>query len=286
MLISVFAAAAYRIIPSVNRLFQSYMQIKTHQYTLDELQDLFKSTQKQIAMEDRIRFSGFLQLKSIGFSYAAREFKLRDIHLNFAKGDRVVIYGESGSGKTTLLYIILGFLENFRGKLQMDEQIFHPKMSYQWRENFAFVSQHPVILDATVEENITLGKIPSNQERGKLKAILKTLKLEAILESGDGLRAMVGENGLKLSGGQKQRLSIARVLFQKKPILILDEFTNNLDAESEQIALNAIEETYGSNHIVIYVTHQPGIIKSASKIIQMKNGAIESYVDNSLNVIS
>jgi subfamily B ATP-binding cassette protein MsbA len=184
----------------------------------------------------------------------------------------VAFVGHSGAGKSTIINLLPRFYEPQSGKILIDEQDIHKHTLTSLRENISLVSQDIVLFDDTIASNISYANEGASQDD-----IIKASKLAAadefIVKLPDGYNTLVGENGVRLSGGQKQRISIARAFIKNSPIILLDEATSSLDAESEEIVQNAISNLT-KNKTTLVIAHRLSTIHNANKIFVMKNGEV------------
>jgi ATP-binding cassette, subfamily B, bacterial PglK len=254
LLLSIYAGASFRIIPSINRLFVAFYQLRTHEHLIDDLKNASQFSEQPEKEESPIRFQDRLELRDISFSYTGRSEVLRKASLTLFKGSKVALTGKSGEGKTTLLLILLGFITNYNGDLVIDGKKIK---ATAMRNILGYVPQNPYLLDGSVLENIGFG-IPSDLiDRAKVQSILRDLDLEQlVMNMPDKLDTPIGERGVKLSGGQRQRIAIARALYADADIFLLDEVTNQVHASIEQEILALIAQLSAQGKTIIMVTHK------------------------------
>lgn len=196
---------------------------------------------------------------------------LNQCNLSIKKGETVAVVGASGSGKTTLVNLLPRFIEISTGAVCLDGQNICAWDLASLRSQFSFVSQHVVMLNASIAVNVALGQ---PVDRDRVKECLTAANLAALLaELPEGLDTVLGHNAMQLSGGQRQRLAIARALYKDAPILILDEATSALDTESELAVQEAVKRlTSGRTSLVI--AHRLSTVQHADRIIMMNAGQI------------
>lgn len=196
---------------------------------------------------------------------------LNQCNLSIKKGETVAVVGASGSGKTTLVNLLPRFIEISTGTVCLDGQDIRTWDLSSLRSQFSFVSQHVVMLNASIAVNVALGQ---PVDRDRVKECLAAANLAALLaELPEGLDTVLGHNAMQLSGGQRQRLAIGRALYKDAPILILDEATSALDTESELAVQEAIKRlTSGRTSLVI--AHRLSTVQHADRIIMMNAGQI------------
>ncbi|MFZ2294607.1 MAG: lipid A export permease/ATP-binding protein MsbA [Polaromonas sp.] len=216
------------------------------------------------------RALGDIEFSNVSVAYKADATPaLRNFSLSIKSGETLAIVGASGSGKTTLVNLLPRFVEMSAGNITLDEQEIRNWDLACLRSQFAFVSQHVVMLNSSIAANVALGQ-PVDRER--VGECLRAANLSALLaELPDGMDTFLGHNAMQLSGGQRQRLAIARALYKDAPVLVLDEATSALDTESELAVQEAIMRlTAGRTSLVI--AHRLSTIQHADRIIMMDAG--------------
>lgn len=283
-LLSVFAVAAYRTLPSVNRIMLALMSLKSHSYALDIIVDVDKDEAMSLAkvvgqpnVEEVMKFDDGINFQNISFKYDRdSEMVLKDFNLKVKKGDRVGIIGRSGSGKTTLINIFLRFLSETEGSIEVDGQTLNEQNVGSWRNLIGYVQQDVFMLDATLAENVAFGRDLDDVDPVRLENALKSASILDFVKSlPDKERTMIGERGTLISGGQRQRLGIARALYHGAQILVFDEATSALDVETERNITNSIRDLGENNITMFVVAHRISTLKYCQRIIQLENGNIE-----------
>ena len=216
-----------------------------------------------------------IKFENVSFQYLNTEKRaVKKINLNIKGGTMVAFVGHSGAGKSTIINLLPRFYEPQEGKIFIDNQdIYNIKLT-SLRRNLSLVSQDVVLFDNTIKENILYADPLASDEDIKIASKFAAAD-EFINKLPNGYETLVGENGVKLSGGQKQRISIARAILKKAPIILLDEATSSLDAESEQIVQNAITNLT-KNKTTLVIAHRLSTIHNADLIYVLKNGLIVS----------
>ncbi len=224
----------------------------------------------------KIRFSG------VSFKYENSNDKaINDINLDISGGTMAAFVGHSGAGKSTIINLLPRFYDPQKGEILIDEQNTKSVNLKSLRKNISLVSQDIILLDSSVKENILYAN-PSASKQDLIESCRFAAAEEFIEKLPDKYDTKIGENGVRLSGGQKQRLSIARAILKKSPIILLDEATSSLDAESEEIVKNAIKNLT-KNKTTLVIAHRLSTIHNADKIFVIKNGKlIDSGNHNSL----
>ena len=210
---------------------------------------------------------------NVGFSYeSTKNQAVRNINLKIEGGSMTAFVGHSGAGKSTIMNLLPRFYDPQEGNIEIDGQDITKVSLSSLRKNISLVSQDVILFDDTIKNNIAYANSLATQGE-----IVEACKFAAADEFIDKLpltyNSLVGENGTKLSGGQKQRLSIARAILKKSPIILLDEATSSLDADSEEIVQNAIINLT-KNKTTLVIAHRLSTIHKAKKIFVLKDGEI------------
>lgn len=280
-LLGVLALAAFRLMPSANRIVSCVNSIKFSMPLLNELrQDLEtirrrKDRHEKIPIEGhsvKMRFFENLVVKELGFRYSETSKEvLQDASFAIPKGAYVGIVGPSGAGKTTFVDILLGLLPPTKGSIFVDGQDIQADIR-GWQENLAYVPQSIYLLDATIKENIALGETIESIDEAKVEKVLRMAELyDFVQELPDGINTMVGERGVKLSGGQRQRIGIARALYQEPEVLILDEATSALDNATEKSITDTILKLKGQMTIVS-IAHRVSTLEDCDFKVEFRKG--------------
>ncbi|MFL2877704.1 MAG: ABC transporter ATP-binding protein [Candidatus Pelagibacter sp.] len=211
--------------------------------------------------------------KNVAFKYETTEDKaIKNLSLNIKGGSMTALVGHSGAGKSTIINLIPRFYDPQDGEVYIDNQKINSVSLNSLRKNISLVSQDVILFDDTIKNNIAFANSNSSEEE-VIKACEFAAAEEFINKMPNKYNTIVGENGIRLSGGQKQRISIARAILKKSPIILLDEATSSLDAESEEIVQNAITNLT-KNKTTIVIAHRLSTIHNADKIFVMKNGVL------------
>ncbi|HVH07366.1 MAG TPA: ABC transporter ATP-binding protein [Myxococcota bacterium] len=213
-----------------------------------------------------------VRIEHAAYAYPDGSVALRDVDLEARVGQVVAIVGPAGAGKTTLAYLIPRFLAPSAGRVLFDGADTAGATLASIRDQVAFVFQETVLFDATVEDNIRLGRPEASDP--EIRRAAQLAGADAFVRKlPEGYRTRLGRAGGKLSVGQKQRLSIARALVRRARILILDEPTTALDPETEQVLVDSLREA-SRDRLVLVIAHRLSTIRSADQILFLADGAI------------
>lgn len=284
-----FAMAAFKIFPSIGKLANRMNGIIynlpgfNNVYSIMVEADLFEEEQKKYVethgnieklkdVEDNLQFNEQLSIENVFWKYnKANKPVLTNAGLIVHKGESIAFIGASGAGKTTLADIILGLLHPQSGSVKMDgiDVYTIPK---EWAHIVGYVPQAVFLIDDTVRNNISFGLPGELVTDEEIWTALERAQLAEFIHSlPDGLDTVVGERGVKFSGGQKQRIAIARALYNKPEILVLDEATAALDNETESAVMESIDALQGQITMII-VAHRLTTIRNCDRIYEIKDG--------------
>ena len=277
---SVFAVAAMRILPSINRLNWGYTVIRFGIPSLDEVFSHLKKCEKFIIEDsvrkttDRILFDNQIEFRNVSYKYRNSEnHSLESFSLVIQKKSKVALVGASGAGKSTAIDLILGLLKPSSGDVLVDGKNIHESL-FSWQQQIGYVPQNIYILDDTIQSNVAFGVEKEFLDEEKVWAALRLAQLDSFVKGlPGGLDAMIGENGVRFSGGQRQRIGIARALYHEPKVLIMDEATAALDNATEYNFINSIENLSGKCTI-IWVAHRLSTVKNCDVIFFLSHGRI------------
>lgn len=267
--ISMFVLALYRLMPSVNRIMNSYNQIVFNYKALEIVHNDLMYNSEKLGNRD-ISLNKEIVIKDLNFEYEANRVILKDINLIIQKGSKIAFIGESGSGKSTLVDVIIGLYKPKSGMLLSSNIKIDDSNIKSWRNKVGYIPQSVYLFDGTVGENIAFS---SSFDKEKINNCLKKAKIYDFLTSKDGLDTLVGEGGVMLSGGQKQRIAIARALYTDPEILVLDEATSALDEDTEKEIMNEIYNISDEKTLII-IAHRLSTLDRCEKIYKLENGQI------------
>jgi ABC-type multidrug transport system fused ATPase/permease subunit len=287
--LGLFAIAAFRILPSANRLAASYNMLKFGVAVVDLVyDDLHMPICASAAKVTPMNFQKDIQVDCVCFRYASdKKPVLSDINFTIHKNETVGIVGHSGSGKSTLVDLILGLLPPHKGQILVDGQSIQNNMR-GWQLHVGYVPQDVMLSDDTLAANIAFGVPAAEANMDEVKRAVDESNLSELVQSDTmGMRMPLGENGAKLSGGQRQRVGIARALYRNPDVLVLDEATSALDLNTEQRIVQTLSNMKGTKTIII-VSHRYSSLKTCDRIFSIENGCMieedANYIPPKLSV--
>lgn len=255
------------------------------------LGDIYAQIQRSIGASERIleiidqpdensepitpqKLSGEISFNHVNFSYPSRpDYQvLKGLNFKIEAGEKVALVGQSGSGKSTIINLLMRFYPLNQGVIQADGRNVEEYNLSAFRQNVGIVPQEVILFGGSIRENIAYGK-PNASENEILEAARKANAFEFIERFPEGMNTMVGERGVKLSGGQRQRIAIARAILKDPAILVLDEATSSLDAESEVLVQEALEKLMEGRTTII-IAHRLSTIRKVDRIYVIKDGQL------------
>lgn len=209
--------------------------------------------------------------EGVSYHYPGREEAiLKDLTFCIQPGEMVALVGRSGSGKSTLVYLLLGFIQPTKGRIRIGRQRMQDIPLDHWRQQIAWVGQHPVLFDGSLIDNLRIAKPDATMEEIE-KAARRAGLVEEVAELPRGWETEIGEGGARLSGGQAQRLALARAFLRDAPLLILDEPTAHLDPQNEALTVTAIRELC-TDRTVVVIAHRMHTVQEADNILVLEDG--------------
>ena len=278
-LIALYAFAGYRLMPAIQQIYNSFVAFKTIKPSLDILYDDLKNFQKNEINENKknvISFEKSIVLNNVNYEYPkASRIALKNINLTIPAKTKVAIVGATGSGKTTIVDIILSLLEPQQGRLEIDGKILDKANSRDWQSCVGYVPQQIYLSDDTIAANIAFGTDPKKIDFQQVENVSKVANLYEFIVNELPLKydTKIGERGARLSGGQRQRIGIARALYHKPKLLIMDEGTSALDSLTEKAVMEAVDNL-NKDITVIIIAHRLNIIKKCDEIFFLEDGEL------------
>lgn len=282
ILVGLFAAVTFKILPSFNRIMSNIQRIRFGQPIINLLYSELALSPSEQQYEENINtiffnFKDNIEVKNLFFKYdKSKEFIFKNANLKINKGQFVGLSGESGVGKSTFLNIISGLDKNYKGEILVDKKNLKD-LNYSWTKNVAYISQNSFFLDDSIKNNIAFAededlidekKIWESIEAAQLKNFVKGLE--------EGIDTLIGEDGTRMSGGQLQRLAIARALYQEFTLLILDESLNSLDLENENKIISILKNLK-KDKIIFLISHKKGTLDNCDVKFKIYNKEIVKY---------
>lgn len=282
--LSLFAAAAFRLMPSINRILNAVTAMRFSSSSVYVLSQDFREL-NPVLEERQLVNSGpmaevqpilktAIALQNLFYRYpGASDHALKDVSLTIGKGTSVGFVGSSGAGKTTIVDVILGLLPPTKGQILVDGRDIHEDLS-AWQRLIGYIPQSIYLCDDTLRNNIAFG-IPAGEiNEDWIESAVKSAQLTELVASlPEGLDTLVGERGVRLSGGQRQRVGIARALYHNPEVLVMDEATAALDNQTEAGVMEAVEKLSGDKTLIM-IAHRLSTVKNCDRLYFMSQGQI------------
>ena len=261
-------AAAFRLIPSINRITINNQLMKTGIATQNNLYKEIQSMESsnQIIENKEEVLLNELKILDLSFYYKKNVDILKNVNLNISEGNVIGIVGKTGSGKSTFVDLITGLIKPTSGQILINGKDIS-NFPNSWKKIIGYVPQETFMLNETIKDNITF--IPDKKiDETHFNNCLKISEVEEFLKN--KLDDIIGEKGITLSGGQKQRIAIARALYKKPQIIIFDEATNALDASTEMSVMKSIYKLKRKKTLII-ISHNRSILNECDKIYEISD---------------
>lgn len=275
--LGLFAAAAFRLMPSANRVLGAIQALRYSLPVVNTLDEEMKlnSHDPLLKKDEEVNsFKSEIHLKNVTYNYpGAASSALDDVTLTVLKGESVGLIGSSGSGKSTLVDVILGLLTPNSGQVEVDGHDIQQNLR-RWQDQIGYVPQTIYLTDDTLRRNVAFGLATEQIDDIAVNRAIKAAQLEEFVAAlPEGLNTIVGERGVRLSGGQRQRIGVARALYHDPNVLVLDEATSALDGATEFGVMEAIKALQGSKTILI-VAHRLSTIEHCDRLYKFEAGKL------------
>jgi ABC-type multidrug transport system fused ATPase/permease subunit len=274
--LALFAAASFRVLPSVNRVITSLQQLSYGRSPISNVYtDLLVREFVPVPQRSNSRRS-FREIhgEDLRFRYAGADSPALDgVSFVIRAGDFVGFVGPSGAGKSTLIDVILGLLAPQEGTLRVDGTDMREIVG-DWQSLIGYVPQNIALIDDTIRNNVALGVDAGDIDDSRVRKALELAQLWQYVEAlPDALDTVIGERGVRMSGGQRQRLGIARALYHEPAVLVLDEATSALDTETEAGVMNSVERLRGDRTIIV-VAHRLSTVRYCDRLYRLESGRV------------
>ena len=275
----VFAVAAFRLIPAVRAVLNSWVTLQNASHTITVVKEgitiMGNEPQENLPSEPPFEFRHTLELCGLEFAFPDGHTLFSGLDLVVSRGERIGVRGASGSGKSTLFNLMLGFFPPTSGEILIDGRKLTSTNRSEWHKLVGYVPQEIFIIEGTLADNIALGQ--SQVDLTKVMQVLEQVQLkEWADELPQGLDTPLGEYGSRLSGGQKQRIGIARALYKEAEVLFFDEATSALDNKTEQEINHALEMLSREHRelTLIVIAHRESSLAFCDRIFDLDSGNI------------
>jgi ABC-type multidrug transport system fused ATPase/permease subunit len=277
--LTVFAVAAFRLMPSAGRINEYMVYIINTMPSVDLVYHDLKEVEKfEKARAEEVRsdwkFSDRIRVEKMSYHYPdSNENVIDNVSFEIPKGKTVAFIGASGAGKTTIADIILGLLSPSSGHVYADGLDIHNNAT-TWHKEIGYIPQNIYLSDSTIRENIAFGIKSDEVDEKSIRMAVKQAQLEEFIKGlPDGLDSFVGDRGVRISGGQRQRIGIARALYNNPEVLVLDEATSALDNETEKAVMESIDGLKGVKTLII-IAHRLTTIRNADIVFEVEKGQV------------
>lgn len=279
--LAALALAAQRLLPLLQQVYGNWSAVFGSQAALEDVLELLVQpmpNQNEIQFLDKFYLKNKISLRNISFKYPDESnYVFKNINVQFEKGTKIGVVGKTGSGKSTFTDLLMGLLNPISGKIEIDEKILDQSSFRAWQKNIAHVPQKIFLIDGTIKDNIVFGSSSLKFDKKLLERVILDSQLKKFIYSLDkGIDTVVGENGIKLSGGQCQRIGLARALYKKPSVLILDEATSSLDDDTEKSVIDAIINKLDKNLTLFMIAHRTTTLKTCDFIYQLEDGCLKN----------
>ncbi len=284
--LGMFAVAAIRLMPSINRIAHGLTQLRFHYAATEVIYRELRETQgndfaRASPSPDRDRSPAFpfersLVLQHLTYRYPSMpQPAVDDVSLEIQRGHWIAFIGPTGAGKTTLVDLMLGLFVPTAGRILVDGRDLHDDVA-GWQRNIGYVPQDVYMMDDTVRSNVALGLPDQEIDDERVWHALHAAQVDKLVRSlPGGLNAMIGQRGDRLSGGERQRLGLARALFRDPQVLVVDEGTANLDNETEAAIVHTLAGLRGEKTIIV-IAHRLPLVRNCDRVYLLRQGRVHN----------
>ncbi len=279
-ILSVFAMAAFRLLPCFNSI-SAYLSsmffekdaVDAVYQDISEMESLEKNIEHNIESLE-LKFTHEIKIKNLTYRYPKTDKDiLSDVSFALYKNQSVGIIGASGAGKSTLIDIILGVLPVTHGRIEVDGKNISDHMS-SWHHTVGYIPQSIYLMDDTIRHNVAFGVHEDDISDERIWEVLREAQIDEFVRNlPEGLDASIGDRGVRISGGQRQRLGIARALYHDPQVLVFDEATSALDNDTEAALMEAINGFKGKRTMLI-IAHRLHTIENCDVVFEVKDGKV------------
>ena len=276
-------AGAFRLLPALNQVLiltngvqYNYSATGIVENELRTFGSYGDPSSAEEQVSEPLRFEQELRLEDVTFQYPTRdEPALKNMSMTVRPGESVGIVGPTGSGKSTLLDTILGMIEPDSGTVSLDGMPL-AECRRGWQLSIGYVPQDVYLVDDTLRANVALGWFGDDIDEERVNEAIRLAGLvEVVASLPDGASTVLGERGVRLSGGQRQRVGLARALYTRPSVLVLDEATSNLDQATERRIVETLEALQGGVTMIV-VTHRTASVRRCDRLVYLEHGAVRA----------
>ena len=274
--LSILIISLIKILPSINKIITALQYLNFAKPAINNLYEELMNNEYEKdnkKINTTFTFKNEIKFKNVFFKYSASsQYILNDINFNIKKNEVVGIIGETGSGKSTLINLIIGLIKNTSGKIDIDNVDIN-NINNNWIKSIGYVPQNLQLIDDSILNNIAFGIEYQNIDFAKIEKILEIVQLNNFIsKQTNSYNTFVGESGVKISGGERQRIGIARALYKNPEIIIFDEATSAIDAETEKRIFTEILKL--KNKTIIFITHRKSSTFICDKVFSLSNNRL------------
>ena len=274
--LGLFAAASFKMLPSVNRLAQATQAMRFGKALIDEIDSELQLSARPIpeCSGAPMRFEDTIAVESVTSRYpGADRNALENVSFTIPQGASVGIVGGSGAGKSTLVDVILGLIAPLEGRVTVDGVDIATDVR-GWQRLVGYVPQSIYLCDDSLRRNVAFGVPEDRFDQAAFDRAIKAARLDDFMATlPEGEHTMVGERGVRLSGGQRQRIGIARALYHDPPVLVLDEATSALDTDTERDVMHAVNALHGQKTLII-IAHRLTTVANCDRVYRFEHGRL------------